>query len=349
MRESFLESLEDELNYIGVDTDLALYNTILDSSESTNQANLGNEYVIEERTDRPTVVKGGKLWFSRPLEEFTEAELDIVYNEAISDVLAFEAGVYSPNTYTQSDFDEFEELFEMEGLDSEPEEYLVGSDNIQKRVNASLLMRHYAENIRFEALKLQDTLQQVEDYERAAKALLFESEESHFKHGNAPTEYNELLMSLVDLSEGMRSLEQVEQNLEKVIAHPTLKGGSKDVFVSFGDRIPQISYLHKFAKDEKELARNSLESKYDSIFDEADKKLLAASLFYQINSTEGQNRMRSVNNRINDNISSLDFVDEEIIDNFDVLREYLVDKSFRGELHDNGSNISDTVKEFLGK
>ena len=241
--EKFLKSVEDEIEYLGIDTDLDLYRTPVSQQEQGSfQSSSKDEYVISERTDRPTVVKGGKLWFSRPLEDFSERELEIVYNEAISDVLAYEAGVFSPTTYTQSDFDEFEQLFDMEDLDSQPEEYFFGGDDVQQRINASFLMRHNAENIRSRALRLEDFLSTLEKHDRDAKSILFESDESHFNSSSPPAEYNELLRSLVDLSEGNRTVKQVDQTLQNVIQHPSLKDDSREVFETLADRLRTLRH-----------------------------------------------------------------------------------------------------------
>lgn len=343
----FLESLEDEIHYLGIDTDLELYSTELQEGEQGRFQPTGiNEYVISERTDRPTVVKGGKLWFSRPLEEFSEQELEIVYNEAVSDVLAYEAGVLSPTTYTQSDFDEFEQLFDMEGLDSQPEEYFFGSDTAQERINASFIMRHDAEEIRERALSLEDFLRTLEKHERNAKSILFEADESHFNSPKPPEEYDELLRSLVDLSEGQRTVKQVENTLKEVLDHPGLKDDSRYVFETLGDRLNTIRHSYTASQDEKGMARDDLIKMYNEIFEQADNNLLAASLFYQVMNTEGQGRMRSTNDGLRDNISSLDFVNDDVADDFDVLREFLVDRSYEPGTSSN-SNVTETVKEFL--
>ena len=348
--EQFLKSVEDEIEYLGIDTDLELYRTALTEQEQGSfQASSRDEYVISERTDRPTVVKGGKLWFSRPLEDFSEGEREIVYNEAISDVLAYEAGVFSPTTYTQSDFDEFEQLFDMEELESQPEEYFFGKDHVQERINASFLMRHNAEDIRSRALRLEDFLSTLEKHDRDAKSILFESDESHFNSASPPGEYNELLRSLVDLSEGGRTVEQVDQTLQNVIQHPSLKDDSREIFETLGDRLTTISHTYKAAQDEKKMARGDLVDMYEELFEQADDRLLAASLFYQVMNTEGQERMRSVDNELTDNILSLEFVSDDVADNFDVLREYLVDRSYEPvEVNDN-SDMAETVREFLNE
>ena len=348
--EQFLKSVEDEIEYLGIDTDLELYRTALTEQEQGNfQSGSKDEYVINERTDRPTVVKGGKLWFSRPLEDFSEGEREIVYNEAISDVLAYEAGVFSPTTYTQSDFDEFEQLFDMEELESQPEEYFFGKDHVQERINASFLMRHNAEDIRSRALRLEDFLSTLEKHDRDAKSILFESDESHFNSASPPGEYNELLRSLVDLSEGGRTVEQVDQTLQNVIQHPSLKDDSREIFETLGDRLTTISHTYKAAQDEKKMARGDLVDMYEELFEQADDRLLAASLFYQVMNTEGKERMRSVDNELTDNILSLEFVSDDVADNFDVLREYLVDRSYEPvEVNDN-SDMAETVREFLNE
>lgn len=346
--EEFLESLEDEIHYIGIDTDLDLYSTELQEGRQGRLQPTGiNEYVISERTDRPTVVKGGKLWFSRPLDEFSEQELEIVYNEAVSDVLAYEAGVFSPTTYTQSDFDEFEQLFYMEDLNSQPEEYFFGSDTAQERINASFLMRHDAEEIRERALRLEDFLSTLEKHERNAKSILFEPDESHFKGARPPEEYNELLRSLNDLSLGNRTVKQVESTLNDVLDHPGLKDESRHVFRTLGDRLNTIRHSYTASQDEKSMARDDLIERYEELFEQANDDLLAASLFYQLMNTEGQGKMRSTNNRLRDNISSLDFVNDSVADDFDILREFLVDRSYEPRTSSDNSDIAETVREFL--
>ena len=118
------------------------------------------------------------------------------------------------------------------------------------------------------------------------------------------------------------------------------------MFETLGDRLNTIRHSYTASQDEKGMARDDLIKMYNEIFEQADNNLLAASLFYQVMNTEGQGRMRSTNDGLRDNISSLDFVNDDVADDFDVLREFLVDRSYEPGTSSN-SNVTETVKEFL--
>ena len=121
----------------------------------------------------------------------------------------------SLTTYTQSDFDEFEQLFDMEGLDSQPEEYFFGSDTAQERINASFIMRHDAEEIRERALSLEDFLRTLEKHERNAKSILFEADEAILTALNRLKNMTNSSGRLLIFQKGREQLNKLKTRLKK--------------------------------------------------------------------------------------------------------------------------------------
>jgi len=174
------KEVAEELEEIGLDTGIQF-----------------SDSVLQERTDRPTLVRNGAISVSRPVNEFSSNEKDMVKWEAVSDILAYEAGLSSPGTVSETDWDEIHVLYdELERGDLT--ELLPGTDEAQKRINACMLMRDKAEEIRSYSDKAENLLQTVESINSEALGTLFTREGPMFEDENVPENYFHLIDLLKD-------------------------------------------------------------------------------------------------------------------------------------------------------
>ena len=315
-----------ELQSIGVESDIEF-----------------SDIPLQERTHRPVLVRDNRIMVSRPLTDLSEDEIEGVKWEAVSDILAYEAGLSSPGTFSESDWDEVQQLYDEDFSSKESGYFVPGSEDHQVRANGSLLMRDRGEEMRRYAKQLQSS------YE-ASQRLKFEGIDALFVPETVldsdDLRYREILGLLNDSATRENSYEKMREKVQDLKESGSLTEEGVEVMDDFVEKIPDIEAGDRIVSNAEEDAKRNVTREFRDLVMGADEKLMAASLLYRTASMEGSRQLTSSTRSIPYNFSRLDYVKNGVVEEAEYLREMVADNYFTTG-RDLENAFSEAVREFL--
>lgn len=320
------DEVEQELGEIGLETGIAF-----------------SESVLGERTDRPVLVRGDSISVSRPVEDFSTNERGMVKWETVSDILAYEAGLSSPGTVSESDWNEIHRLYDelergtLMGLIPE-------SDEPQKRINACLLMRDKGGAMRSYSRKARNILQTAESINAQALGTLFSEDEALFE-GGLPDNYFHLIDLVKDHERRKGMYDEIQWFVNELMVYEGVTEEGERVLEDFSDEIVRIELSDQLAENTLDNTRDNLREEYEGLVNGVDEGLMAASILYQSADLiyPGEN---TISDQELDKLSELDYVSENVSVQAKYLRDMVADRYF-SDSEDLETCFKAAVKEYL--
>lgn len=319
--------VDSELESINVDSSIKFSNTPL-----------------EQRTDRPVLVVDDTISLSRQIEDFSGQELEILKWEAVSDILAYEAGLSSPGTFSQSDWDEFSILYDQIEI-AEIHDFAPGHHDVQKRRNGSLLMRDRGEEMRKYSNELNDKL--VESDEEIYNVLdkVFGQDDRIFE-SEPPLEYRYLMDMIVDKERRRSSYQNIKDKTKSLMTHNSTTDEGKEILEEFYHSIDNLESAEDLEREAISEAQSKIIEEYTDLISGADEKLMAASLLYLSASFEGYDDTLSAQRARPGSLAVRDYVTNSTLEQTEYLRDIAISKYFDEGMEMNRA-FSSAVGEFL--
>lgn len=321
------DKVEEELAEIKIDSDIQF-----------------SDDLLQERTDRPILVRDGVMSLSRPVTDFSEDERELVKWGVVSDILAYEAGLESPGTFSQTDWDNFNALYG-EQERGEVYDFVPGSDDSQKRRNGSLLMRQKGEKMEEYSDRLESRINVAESYTKNALEILFGSDQEIFEPGS-PQEYNDLIDLVIDNTRRRGSYDEIVDKTSDLADHSKTTEGGRKVLNRFKNAVHELEVADQLVEDATDQTKEDIENEYRELLENSDSRKMAASLLYLSASLGGSKRLTSANRQIPENLGSIDHVTNGTLEQSEYLRDIAAEKYFSEE-QDLENAFTESVKEFL--